>query len=158
MKNIVFFCLLFGAIIMADCKKDDNNSESEIEVPPAEEFIVDTFPIHIATNKEFYNYGEDIIVQSQNLSDSIAHYFICSPYMKTPPLVDRWEENAWESYWSPICDAGDSYCCEELANGEFLMDTLPIELDRGCYRITYKFIVRPNNQYTNHNSNVFQVN
>lgn len=160
MRNFCFIILTFLVLLLVNCKKQDNNSgpETEILPPPTEEFVVDTFPIHVFTNKEEYQFGEDVKVQAINLSDSLARYFICSPYMGNVPYVDRWELNSWQSYWSIPCDGYNSYCCKELKAGEFLKDTLPIELHKGYYRITYSFIVRPSNQYTLHHSNIFQIN
>ena len=118
---------------------------------------IDNSPIEIKTNKKIYSRFDNIQIEIKNHGDSIAYYYVCSPYVGIPPNLYIFKENSWTGYWSPICYGSNSYCCGELQKGDIFKDTLNIELEIGLYRLEYLFIIRPSHEYESFYSETFRV-
>jgi hypothetical protein len=114
-------------------------------------------PIKIETNKSSYSQNESISFLVNNTSDSLAYYYKCSSYEGIPFSIFKLENNAWNCYWSPICDGYRSYCCPSLVQAIPNRDTLKMELDPGTYKLEYSFIVRPSHEYMSYYSNTFKI-
>ncbi|MFW5656951.1 MAG: hypothetical protein ACOC0C_04985 [Bacteroidota bacterium] len=130
-----------------------------LEKDSCERFLlnVDEAPILVRTSKEEYLPDEQVIVEVTNASDSIAEYFICSPYQGIAPTIQKLENENWVHYWSPVCDAFQSRCCGVFEAGKSYSDTLGIGFSPGKYKITYSFKFQPDQEYETFYSNTFQI-
>jgi len=111
--------------------------------------------IQINTDKEVYQVNDPIIVDVNNLTDSVAvhswndlHNFV--------PITYKYENELWSGY---LVDyrIENNHCCKELLPGSKVRDTLHIYFEKGIYRIQYYFTMRPGNRYTSFYSNIFKV-
>jgi hypothetical protein len=112
-------------------------------------------PLQINTDKAIYQINDPIIVEVNNLTDSVAVH-TWSNLHNFNPITYKYENESWTGYLAEY-RIENIHCCKELLPGSKEKDTLHIDFEKGIYRIEYNFTMRPVDKNQIFYSNIFIV-
>lgn len=135
----IYLLILFMILMISSCKKGPSYLG----------------PLQINTDKKIYQINDPIIVEVNNITDSVA-VTITSKLHNFNPIIYKFENESWSGYWADY-DLESCVCCKELLPGSREKDTLNIDFEKGVYRIEYNFTMRPVDKGRIFYSNIFKV-